>query len=66
MKCGEHRADCECKPPLPAKKPKVKILTEEKRLGKFLKWVDEKTTFFEDKDVTISQVVDEYLNTIRK
>ena len=32
----------------------------QKQLEKFLKWVDEKTTFFQDKDVTISQVTDLY------
>lgn len=33
-----------------------------KELEKFLKWVDEHTYFCEDKDVTISQVVNEYIN----
>lgn len=32
-----------------------------KKLNNFLKWVDEKTTFFEDKNITISQIVAEYL-----
>lgn len=32
-----------------------------KQLTDFLTYVDTKTTFFEDKDVTINQVVDSYL-----
>lgn len=38
---------------------------KEQVLNDFLKFVDEQTTFFEDKDVTISQVVDAYLQQNR-
>jgi hypothetical protein len=31
-------------------------------LSKFLNWVEDQTYFFEDKDVTVSQVVNEYVN----
>lgn len=35
---------------------------EENQLATFLTWVDRKTHFFQDKDVTVKQVVSEYLN----
>jgi hypothetical protein len=30
-------------------------------LSKFLNWVEDETYFFEDKDVTVEQIVDAYL-----
>ena len=39
---------------------------KKKEYEKFLKWVDEKTYWKEDNDVTISQVVDEYLLNVIK
>lgn len=39
---------------------------EEKDLTDFLDFVDKKTTFFQDKDVTIGQVVNEYLFNKKK